>query len=68
MKIEDVLDGVMIGALLSVVLIVMLIFIYYKAIDFIEWALNKYWDWSDLRKRNNHRVKCGLPKLKNKTK
>jgi len=61
----DVMDGVFIGGLLFCVFMIIAAVVYVKGLELLEWALDKFWEYQDLKKRNKHRVKSGLPKLKN---
>lgn len=61
---KDVTIGILIGVGLSIMLIGILNFLYHLIIGLITLCIDVYDDQAYLRKRNKHRVKCGLPKIK----
>ena len=66
-SLSDVFDGIFIGAIIFIVLLVVGYFIREMVLSFVanmyDYISDKIW----LRKRNKHRKKCGLKPLKNKS-
>lgn len=56
--------GMIIGAVLAYILFMIFVGIANLLIYALGWMIGRFLDVRDLRKRNKHRRKCGLPPLK----